>query len=319
MRNTDTSQAILSLLFGGKIPVDRLDDLPAINADISALINRAKGGALVTTAKGTHRRLGPSSEESARITARVIELRGEGPRKGGLLWGEIAAALTNEGIVGQNGHPVTKDSCRHRFMEAKKRATTETEVKTWPCIICGKPTVYGGACSEECGLEWHKRTAPPTEEVPTDRNCQMVEETATVQEAAPVCLGTQKPTLTQEELDQLIYEMRDRGMKLRPIAEALEERGITMLTSEINYRLIARGRIKRLDAKREAAKNVAEKAATKPQIDFDAAVDSKILAMKKRDLPDIDIAQALERNPGGRWSGPRVAARYAEMQKEGER
>jgi DNA-binding transcriptional MerR regulator len=328
MRNLSRVRSILAVLFDGKIPIDRLDELPGIEADITALIAKARGrdGALVTTARGTHRRTGPSSEESARITARVIELRGEGPRRGGLLWSEIAAVLTNEGMVGQNGRAITKDSCRHRFTEARKPANLSApqqiheilkveEINAVPeAAILVEKVKDGKPLCAMCGGKIGVAAVGQRGKIYCSGKCAGIEPKPAKDGEEPAPMSSP----SAEELDQIIYGLRDQGMKLEQIAEVLKgEHDLTMLPKEINYRLIARGRQKRQAAKSEAAKNAAEKAATKPQIDFDAAVDSKIITMKKRDLPDIDIAQALERNPGGRWSGPKVAARYAELQKEG--
>ncbi|MHB8118637.1 MAG: hypothetical protein ACYDHX_07930 [Methanothrix sp.] len=368
MNNQDTrAQKILAILFDGGVPVDRLQEVPLIQADIAALLQRARGGPSVTSCKrGTHGRIGPSSAESARTTARVVELHGAGPRRGGLTWPEIAEVLAKEGVLGKNGRPITKDSARHRWIEAQKQRANEElpdhtdqapseperptiqesqiveEIEADLCPTCSKPLSRAGTskyakdtiiyCSDKCAgvvPEAAAQAVPEPEHKGSEcllcgekysgiHNCPEVRQEWHI----PIPTASQKSSLMSEEVDQLIYIMRDTGMNVKAISQALKDgHGITMDWKEVRTRLVIRGRQKSLQKVSEAKKLqvASETPKPKPQLDYYEVADAKIIAMKKRDpsIRDFEIAQALERNPGGSWDGGKVAARWTELQRQG--
>jgi hypothetical protein len=99
---------ILNILYKGAVPIDRLEEAQALKAELLPIVQR-------TVRKPTGaRKVGPVSEESARITERIVQLYGKGPRAGGLTWSEIAPVMAREGFTGKNG-PLTKDACQHRY------------------------------------------------------------------------------------------------------------------------------------------------------------------------------------------------------------
>jgi hypothetical protein len=54
-----------------------------------------------------------------------------------------------------------------------------------------------------------------------------------------------------------------------------------------------------------------------PQLDFQEVADAKIINMKRRGMLNYEIAQVLERNPGGSWDTQKVDARYTQLKREG--
>ena len=54
-----------------------------------------------------------------------------------------------------------------------------------------------------------------------------------------------------------------------------------------------------------------------PQLDYHEVADAKIINMKKRGMVNHEIAQVLERNPGGRWDTQKVDARWTELKRQG--
>jgi hypothetical protein len=54
-----------------------------------------------------------------------------------------------------------------------------------------------------------------------------------------------------------------------------------------------------------------------PKLDYHEVVDAKIIDMKKRGMLNHEIAQALERNPGGSWTTQKVDARWTELKRQG--
>ncbi len=54
-----------------------------------------------------------------------------------------------------------------------------------------------------------------------------------------------------------------------------------------------------------------------PKLDYHEVADAKIISMKAQKMLNHEIAQALERNPGGSWTTQKVAARYTELKRQG--
>jgi len=146
------------------------------------------------------------------------------------------------------------------------------------------------------------------------------------------------------EYDPLILEMRDAGEPYRIIVEALGKRGITANIGDVapRYNSLARKRATTQPkqpeppkdpslpgaegAQKEARANPRgipeeeEQQATpkpNPKLDYDEIADAKIINMKKRGLLNHEIAQVLERNPGGSWDVQKVGARWTELKRQG--
>lgn len=137
------------------------------------------------------------------------------------------------------------------------------------------------------------------------------------------------PEPEQKDPIAIIYRMKDESpnMTVKEISAELAKMDIDIPWQRVRAVLGIRAR----EAHKELVKIEARKKAFKPKPepvikfpepskekppDFDKVVDTKIINMKKRGLMDIEIAQALELNPGGRWTGPKVAERYKELQVE---
>lgn len=107
--------AILGIIFDGAIPVERLDAIPQIKADIQDLIRTAQGE--FAPKKGS--RLFPvqPTAESDQLTKKIVEMRDVQ----GLTYEKIAETLSNEGVTGRFGRSITTDACRHRYGQAKRK------------------------------------------------------------------------------------------------------------------------------------------------------------------------------------------------------
>jgi hypothetical protein len=156
--------------------------------------------------------------------------------------------------------------------------------------------------------------------------------------------------------DEFILAERDGGKKFREIMETLQAKGIECRIDDVTARYQSekkkRERGQNVEKRTSAPQNVApvqqevvpspsqpgvegaqdaaranprgtpEEAkpapeAAKPKLDYDQAVNAKIINMKKRGLLNHEIAQVLERNPGGRWDAQKVDARYTELKRQG--
>jgi hypothetical protein len=146
--------------------------------------------------------------------------------------------------------------------------------------------------------------------------------------------------------DEPILQLRAEGKLFREIHEALQAKGIICTLDDVTARYHSEKK------KREKAKGTAtvkpqatpdpslpgvegaqkearanprgpseeEQQATpkpNPKLDYDEIADAKIINMKKRGLLNHEIAQVLERNPGGSWDVQKVDARWTELKRQG--
>lgn len=225
---------ILHILYNGAVPVDRLDEANALREELRPIVQRA------FNKPKSHRECGPISEESAKITARIVELYGDGPKKGGLSWTEIVKVLEKEGVRGQNNRPLSIDAVCHRYRSWQKQA--------------GQKGERAGSLPQTANV---KVEVPNAEEVIQKPDCPHVAEVADLGPVCPECkkplkdaghfkvskgliiycskacadktapLPTRKGEIKSDpKTDSTIISMKKRGMNWAEIADTLNRRWV---------------------------------------------------------------------------------------------
>jgi hypothetical protein len=260
-------------------------------------------------------------------------LRDELTPQGQRTWAEVAALA---------GNGMTYNSVRRRYSTYKIREKLADRQKEGYAALCGAPYITPGEvmqkiesgnhivepnelvqvseiaalCRGGKSKEFKTVGAPPVlqeatseqSETSTISDCLIVED---VEEVPTTRLGPKIP----HEYNQLIFDLRESGKTFAQIVEALGEKGIVCTIGDASPRYYAMKR--KLDAPVAEKQELEPTYKPDPKLDYQEVVDSKIINMKKRGMLNHEIAQVLERNPGGSWTTQKVDARWTQLRREG--
>jgi hypothetical protein len=176
---------------------------------------------------------------------------------------------------------------------------------------------------------------PMNSEEATIRNSRIVQENVDVRKLKLSDLEGGKGPLRQEQKNKIL-EMHVAGKSYSEIKQALGidgRRVAGIITGQKQRDRIAAQKAAQPDATLDPSLPGAEGAQTTarpdearpataspkpdPKLDYYEVADAKIINMKKRGMLNHEIAQNLERNPGGSWTTQKVDARWTELKRQG--
>lgn len=276
---------LLHTLFGGAVPIDRLEEAQALKVELLPIVQRT-----IRRPTGS-RKTGPVSPESAKITARIVELYGNGPRNGGLTWAEMPPLLAKEGFVGKNG-PLTKDACQHRYEAWRKGqgGTNTYELRRAEPA----PVVEAVHARQFSGL-------PITSNDGTTNTLEAVKDLAATIKGAPL------PEVVQDTIQNPSQSKGTlKDMRCYECQEPIQDKAI--------------GRHGKIFCSKECAEKAFSAKPKRGEVESDPKTDSTIISMRKRGMNWGEIAETLEKragrtthHKGKKWTGELVAARHEEL------
>lgn len=285
----DDIERILDIIFNGKISIKALADLEPAKKDIQALLDRYRHTPPNRTAATT--------EESAAITARIVELRGKGIREGGKTYQEIEKILWDEGIRGTKGQRLTAVAIRHRLDSARKNPRLSEEIRPRLANISD----YNCTRPEQDGVSATTLTLSSTNWV-TDEVISSDGYYSITKDVANPAFIARGHEQSPEEIDGLIFSLKDSGLGAKEIAAVLQEKhNLPVDWLFVRARLVARGRWGKAEAEEGApvvlqSEGVADVAELRPYVDRSdatpAILKEPILTVEGKPPEEIDTIKS---------------------------
>ncbi len=344
--NTLTDAVYNCIFPGGLIPIRCKDNIAAIDARIQEIEELAQGKII----EGMNRRI-KSREASQRLTEQIVALRDscsppmsyrEIMRRLGNVITPDAARNRYDDFTAMKKEVIEKINSSDHISDATKmipesKTTIPDHIVEPNELVPEKATIRESRIVEETV----KVAAPPAlqeakpeqVESATNRNSRTVQESAGVR-------GDKWP-LTQAQKDKIL-EMHAAGKSYDEIKQSLKIDGrriVGIIRGQEQRERMAAMYPKQPEAAKEPSLPGAEGAPETtrvsprgipeearpapvspkpdPKLDYYEVADAKIINMKRRGLLNHEIAQVLERNPGGRWDVQKVDARYTELKRQG--
>jgi hypothetical protein len=343
--STNLTEVVYNQLFpGGMIPLRCKDNIPAIDARIQEIEELATGKVL----EGMNRRHGKA--ESRILTEQIIQHREScsPPMRYREIMNKLGNVITPD--AARNRYDDYKHAKEAATMQKEGCDALLGAVYPTPAIELEKIVEK----SDERLHEIARVTAPPALQEAelqqsgnqTIQQNQIVEKVEEAQPAGPklsISIPTGKTPKIPHSEDEFILAERDSGKTFREVHEALQAKRISCHLDDVTARYhnakkkhgektarpekLTQNVVERPKAPKNKAPVQPEpaklgpapkpKPQPQPQLDYMEIADSKIINMKKRGMLDHEVAQVLERNPGGRWDSAKVNARYTELQRQG--
>ncbi|MHB8118621.1 MAG: hypothetical protein ACYDHX_07850 [Methanothrix sp.] len=232
---------------------------------------------------------------------------------------------------------IDRMSLEARKAEVQQKIETDFSAAAPPALPDAKPEQSEGATITE------EQIVEKVEEVPQE-DATLRNVAVEPPEPARNKYGRFEEPVTTET-DAEISRLDADGMDCREISTELAKKGTLLTWQRVRGRIVFMARTKHKalaspetspspsppgveGAPEEAAranprgsleeeKSAPKSAKPNPKLNYMEVADSKIINMKKHGMLNQEIAQALERNPGGSWTTQKVDARWTQLKREG--